>query len=91
MGTKENPGGFDCYGNALPNEPMFILLARDVQAPRLVEDWAARREKAVLNGDAPQGDWPMIIEARRCAATMREWRKANDGVWRKQCVPGNGA
>lgn len=29
MGTKSNPTQFDCYANALPDEPMFILLARD--------------------------------------------------------------
>ena len=26
---KENPGRFDCYANALPDEPMFVLLARE--------------------------------------------------------------
>lgn len=29
MGTKNNPGEFDCYANAAPDEPMFILLGRD--------------------------------------------------------------
>lgn len=23
MGSKTNPGQFDCYANALPDEPMF--------------------------------------------------------------------
>ena len=29
MATKNNPGKFDCYTNAEPDEPMFILLGRD--------------------------------------------------------------
>lgn len=36
MGTKNNPGTFDCYANAAPDEPMFVLLGRDKHAPLLV-------------------------------------------------------
>lgn len=43
MGTKLNPGNFDCYENAKPDEPMFILLARDAGAPALVEKWAQEK------------------------------------------------
>lgn len=44
MGTKNNPGKFDCYANADPDEPMFVLLARDPLASDLVLLWAERRE-----------------------------------------------
>ena len=37
MGTKNNPGQFDCYRNAEPDEPMFVLLARDERAPQQTE------------------------------------------------------
>ena len=40
MATKNNPGKFDCYDKAEPDEPMFVLLARDARAPLLVELWA---------------------------------------------------
>lgn len=40
MGTKLNPGNFDCYAAAKDDEPMFVLLARDESAPFLVEAWA---------------------------------------------------
>lgn len=43
MGTKNNPGKFDCYANAKPDEPLFVLLARDPLAPFLVSMWAAIR------------------------------------------------
>lgn len=66
MGTKTNPGTYDCYANALPDEPMFVLLARDDRAPALVEAWAEASEK---RGTARA----KVAEARACAASMRAW------------------
>lgn len=66
MGTKNNPAKYDCYTNADPNEPMFILLGRDVSAPALVEAWASARE---MKGE----DVAIIAEARQCAEAMRRW------------------
>lgn len=56
MGTKNNPGMFDCYANALPDEHMFILLARDITAPDLVDAWAAGRIYNIAIGKKPQTD-----------------------------------
>lgn len=72
MGTKENPGDFDCYDAAEPDEPMFILLARDRFAPILVEDWADERERR------GRSDPAKIAEARECAEAMRAWQKRRD-------------
>src|SRR5689334_7475358 len=69
MGTKNNPGRYDCYANAEPDEPMFILLGRDARAPALVEEWA---QLAELRGDDPE----KVAEARQCARAMRDWRTA---------------
>lgn len=77
MGTKNNPGNFDCYGNAEPDEPMFILLARDACAPAAVDKWAEYREGLIKLGIKPESDRPMLEEARRCAENMRSWRKEN--------------
>lgn len=68
MATKNNPGQFDCYDNAAPDEPMFILLARDGMAPSLVESWAYARE---LDGE----DADKVEEARQCARSMRDYLK----------------
>lgn len=84
MGTKNNPGNFDCYGNALPDEPMFILLARDPSAPAIVKWWADAREAAIDSGDRPESDRAMVEEARQCAKNMTAWRKENDGAWRSK-------
>lgn len=63
MGTKNNPGAFDCYAAAEPDEPMFILLGRDKHAPTLVWLWAALRE---LEGEDP----PKVADARNCVVQM---------------------
>lgn len=75
MGTKNNPAAFDCYGNAEPDEPMFILLARDVTAPEIVEQWAIRRMNLISEGLKPESGRAMVDEARECADAMRAWRK----------------
>jgi hypothetical protein len=43
MGTKANPGPFDCYAKARPDEEIFILLDRDPLAPFLVSIWSSIR------------------------------------------------
>lgn len=83
MGSKNQPGEFDCYANALPDEPMFIVLGRDPQAPALVEEWANERQVLINSGERPRSDVAMVKEARECAANMRRWRKTNYGAWRK--------
>jgi hypothetical protein len=77
MGTKNNPGKFDCYAKAEPDEPMFILLARDISAPATVEKWAEYRRGLVLIDERPESDLVMVAEALDCAERMRAWRDKN--------------
>lgn len=70
MGTKMNPGKFDCYESAEPDEPMFVLLARDIDAPVLVVLWATFRARA---GESTA----KVQEALDCANEMRDWREKN--------------
>lgn len=74
MGTKNNPGSFDCYTNAAPDEPMFVLLGRDKHAPQLVELWA--RQRSEENEDPAK-----VGEALKCAKAMRRWRHERDKPW----------
>ncbi len=76
MGTKNNPGAFDCYGNAEPDEPMFILLGRDACAPIAVMQWAALREDQINRGVKPESDRAVVEEAYECARKMRAYRAA---------------
>lgn len=63
MGTKKKPGAYDCYANAAPDEPMFVLLGRDPMAGALVRAWAEMR---ALTGEEPA----KVAEARACADAM---------------------
>jgi len=66
MGTKNNPGDYDCYANAEPDEPMFVLLGRDRMAPALVQMWANAREG---HGEVAE----KVEEARVCARQMEAY------------------
>lgn len=87
MGTKNIPGSFDCYVNAMPDEPLFTLLARDRHAPSAVEDWADNRELEIRRGysgnkNKVAEELKQLAEARSIAQEMRRWRTANMGAWR---------
>lgn len=86
MGTKRNPGKFDCMAKALPDEPTFTLLARDAAAPEIVDLWATIRETMIENGDKPPFDVALISEARQCARDMIVWRGSWNGAWRDTVV-----
>ena len=66
MATKNNPGQFDCYANAHPDEPMFVLLGRDKHAAALVRMWAIMR-----HADGEHID--KVQEAFACAELMRQY------------------
>lgn len=84
MSTKNNPGDFDCYANAAPDEPMFILLARDRDAALLVRMWALMREMAVEMGAKPVEDRRQVAEARQCAYEMDRYRQRIAGLISKE-------
>lgn len=71
MGTKNDPGKYDCHDSADPDEPLFTLLARDPLAPILVDLWASLREHSA-------GNPSKVAEARACARAMRGWRAAEE-------------
>lgn len=66
MGTKNDPGKFDCYSRAEPDEPMFILLGRDPIGAMLVGLWVDVAERL---GKDPE----KIAEARNCAYDMQRY------------------
>lgn len=80
MGTKENPGAFDCYEYAAIDEPMFVLIARDRVAPYIVRGWAQERERLLRGSDVSMtaeeffGEIDQITEARAVADQMEVWR-----------------
>lgn len=83
MGTKNDPAKFDCYANALPDEPMFVLLARDKNAPNLIRTWCTVRLAEMGGGMRSPEELPQIREAQACADAMDAWRAENEGAWRR--------
>lgn len=91
MGTKANPGQFDCYTKAKDDEPMFVLLARDPRAPFLVDLWGHMQSGdifgaiEVLHNAAQHPDVFATVtsdvdrkkasEAYSCAENMRTYRE----------------
>jgi hypothetical protein len=72
MATKNNPGEYDCYGKAQPDEPMFILLARDIDAPEVVRFWIQLKNRRGGN------NIKKLIEAGAVAAAMSRWGQGLD-------------
>ena len=79
MGTKNNPGPFDCYAKADPDEPIFVLRAKDPLAPALVRLWAhVRRVYDQKNSPITPFDSDKYFEANQCADQMEDWRQKYD-------------
>lgn len=75
MSTKNNPGAWRCYEAALPDEPIFTILARDPAGPATLQFWAQERNR-VGKTDNPE-DCDRIDNALRDAEDMTAWRAAN--------------
>lgn len=73
-----------CFTNALPDEPGFVLLARDPLAPALVRLWCAQRRVAIAEGARPISDLGQVEAAERTAEQMETWRRDADEAWRDQ-------
>lgn len=82
MGTKIE--GDRCLDAAMPDEPMFVLLARDPNMPALVRLWASIRRVQIAEGARPTTDLTQVEEAERLADRAVRWRADADEAWRKQ-------
>lgn len=81
MGTKNNPGQFDCYEKAHPDEEMFVLLGRDPSGAALVRAWARIRE---AGGEDPA----VVAEAMECADKMDAWAEEQGKPLITVCLAG---
>lgn len=79
METKNDPHSrFACIPKALPDEPIFAILARDPAAPMTILAWADIHER--IKGD--EADPEQLEEARTDAGKFDQWRKDNHLRWR---------
>lgn len=98
MGTKEEPGEYDCYAKLAPDEPHFTLRAKDPAAPYLVRMWSESRrgDRSMVMGLASamlsdpdvlalvsSDGYEKLREAFFCADAMRDWRVENAPVERR--------
>ncbi len=73
MGTKLNPGLYDCYEKAEPTEEIFTLRAKDSDAAIIVKLWAFFRLQQINAGLRSESDRVQVTEALNCATRMEIW------------------
>lgn len=71
MGTKANPGKYDCYDKAGPDEPLFVLRANDPMAPMVVKFWIYLSQEKYKNSE---GWSEKLVEAEKCVNDMVAWK-----------------
>lgn len=78
MGTKTNPGPFDCYGKAADDEPIFTLRAKDPNAPDVICYWVQQRLLSCFReGRSILLEADKLHHALQIARDMEEWRRLN--------------
>lgn len=78
MGTRNNPGVYDCLGTLDPDEPFFVLKGRDPHAADLVRLWAHERRSYISAGIKPAEDEAKVKEALACAVEMDAYREERE-------------
>lgn len=71
MGTKAAPGFYSYMGKAEPDEPVFVLLGRDPQAPALVRQWADERQALGERRDRVAEAYALASEMEKYATAFR--------------------
>lgn len=68
-----------CFHNAREDEPIFVLRAKDVFAPAIVDEWADRVAEAVSGVASTEADASRrkVKYARALAHQMRAWQAVN--------------
>lgn len=74
MGTKNNPGRWDCYANADPDEPLFVLRGQDSTASLVVTLWRAMKMEMKEQGTSQISE-EKLEEARECSLALEKWAK----------------
>ena len=87
MSTRNNPGPFNCYAAALPDEPVFTVLARDPAFPATLAFW--KEQRVSLGKDQSDDDIQRLLAIPNEIAKGVAWRAKNldpvgDGIpsWR---------
>ena len=77
---EESKNPASCWNKALPNEMVFVLLARDVAAVETVREWIRVR---IAKGKNTPVD-PQILEAERWVETVLD-EQATEPIGDEHC------
>lgn len=69
MKSIELANSNSCLSRSAPNEPVFVLVARDPHAPQAIRHWIAMS----MDRQPPE----KIEEAYKLANQMEEWKRKN--------------
>lgn len=72
MGTKNNPGPYDCYAKLESDEPYFVLRGKDPIGWLLVQVWVTLR-KYMADDLLPTEYEKKLNEASDTANRMKDW------------------
>ncbi len=75
MSTKANPGKFNCWAAAMPDEPVFTILGRDPAFPATVAFWKMERQR--LGKNETDDDMSRLLAIPREIQSAVDWREAN--------------
>lgn len=82
--TKAEPGPFDGFERAEPDEPIFTLRSADSLAADLVMLWCEQRRAAILaanfSDERRTAELIQVREAEEISFAMTEWRKGHSSV-----------
>lgn len=76
MGTKNNPGHYDCYAKLAEDEPYFVLRGKDPFGWLLVNLWCSIRTMMMRANASPkekENYQTKLREAKACAASMKSF------------------
>ena len=81
MGTKNNPGEYDCYAKLADDEPYFLLRAKDIAAHETVRKWVEMRRQfrmfqSPFGVPTPKQE-AKLQEAMKVAEAMNQWFHEN--------------
>ncbi|MDX1371011.1 MAG: hypothetical protein R3321_00985 [Nitrososphaeraceae archaeon] len=80
MGTKKNPGKFDCYNNLKDDEPYFVIMGRDPVGSFIINNWILLRQSITEKGeDGESVEKEKFKEASELSLKMSEYAKKVHG------------
>lgn len=72
---RSRKAAYDCLGKKEPDEPIFVLLARDSAGPSAIKVWATLWLQEISLGLRPKADRDQVTEALKIATDMEIWRR----------------